>query len=701
MTPAITTIRTKRNGGTWRSFLALALVAGLTTCDSAPTDLQPYTQGPEGLTVSDPVEAGGSPTTGGAVTSVTGSTVASTGVSMSYVSACPGTFADAQAITITNLSTGETRSVTPIRGGFDPVGLAAEPGHEIEILVHHSDDSTTRYVVLVPAKKKPRVVRTAPMRYATDVPLSVSIIVVFSEPVDGNTITPETFRLLHDGDPVEGTRQLREDGLGAELIPAEVLQYASNYTIVVTAGVLDLDGNPLEQEVRATFMTESPHNESPTATIHAPSEGDSFPQGRPIAFRGSGTDSEDGDLTGESLVWTSNLDGRIGSDTAFVSIALSAGEHTITLNALDSLRATGSDTVAISVTPAEPSGYTVTDLGMLGGAFTASAAMDLADPAAGTLLVVGESKDISGNFGIRTPTLWTVTLNESGEVSGVDVAALPLPAGSVDQTARAITDAGDIIVGTAGMWSGAGWSLTELTPLTYLGTATAYHINNDGTMIAGWSDRTPTLWEVTDPTSPIQLPSPLGGSGRAYAVNNEGYAVGMSATPQGNYDPWHAILWRPPYPLGQVCDLHAGSGWPWDVGKTQAGSITDVNPADGTVLVTGTGFDDAVIWQVAVADCSIVAITEIGNMVEETTRVHSVRIVDGGWESAGRHGAFDAFDIMPEYSPVLWRFNGGLLEVQLPTLTSDRGEAIELNGSDQIVGWAEVDGSQHAVLWTK
>jgi uncharacterized membrane protein len=193
----------------------------------------------------------------------------------------------------------------------------------------------------------------------------------------------------------------------------------------------------------------------------------------------------------------------------------------------------------------------------------------------------------------------------------------------------------------------------------------------------------------------------LEGSARVYAINNEGYAVGMSATPNGNYDPWHAVLWRPPYTADQVCDLHTGSGWPWAEGKTQAGSITDVNPSDGTVLVTGTGRDDAVIWQVSVADCSIVDITEIGNMVDETTRVHAVRSVNGGWESTGRHGAFNAFDIMPQYTPVLWRLNGGLAEVELPTMTSERGEARALNEAGQIVGWVEVAGTQRAAIWTK
>ena len=39
----------------------------------------------------------------------------------------------------------------------------------------------------------------------------------------------------------------------------------------------------------------------------------SFNQFDEITFEGYATDSEDGDLSGESLVWTSSIDGQIGT----------------------------------------------------------------------------------------------------------------------------------------------------------------------------------------------------------------------------------------------------------------------------------------------------------------------------------------------------------------------------------------------------
>jgi len=54
---------------------------------------------------------------------------------------------------------------------------------------------------------------------------------------------------------------------------------------------------------------------SATASITSPSNGASFVQGSSVAFAGTGSDPEDGTLTGSSLTWTSNRDGQIGTGT--------------------------------------------------------------------------------------------------------------------------------------------------------------------------------------------------------------------------------------------------------------------------------------------------------------------------------------------------------------------------------------------------
>lgn len=92
-----------------------------------------------------------------------------------------------------------------------------------------------------------------------------------------------------------------------------------------------------------------PENDPPTAQITSPADGSTFDAGAEITFQGSGDDPEDGNLTGASLVWTSDRDGEIGTGTSFTVADLSEGNHTITLTATDSEGETGTATVSITV----------------------------------------------------------------------------------------------------------------------------------------------------------------------------------------------------------------------------------------------------------------------------------------------------------------------------------------------------------------
>ncbi|MBS3750703.1 MAG: S8 family serine peptidase [Anaerolineales bacterium] len=89
--------------------------------------------------------------------------------------------------------------------------------------------------------------------------------------------------------------------------------------------------------------TDSP----PSVSITSPADGASFDSGASIDFAGSATDNEDGDLTSE-LVWTSDLDGQIGTGGSFTAV-LSDGTHTITAEVTDSGDNTGSDSITITV----------------------------------------------------------------------------------------------------------------------------------------------------------------------------------------------------------------------------------------------------------------------------------------------------------------------------------------------------------------
>ena len=114
-------------------------------------------------------------------------------------------------------------------------------------------------------------------------------------------------------------------------------------------GSLDFDKLYFDS-VGVKIIEDSPANISPTANIINPSTSNTYPSGDNITFRGTGTDTEDGALSGSSLVWTSSVDGQIGTGTFFTYSNLSTGTHTITLTATDSEGAVGSDSVSVSIT---------------------------------------------------------------------------------------------------------------------------------------------------------------------------------------------------------------------------------------------------------------------------------------------------------------------------------------------------------------
>ncbi len=101
-------------------------------------------------------------------------------------------------------------------------------------------------------------------------------------------------------------------------------------------------------------------NRAPTATIKSPEDGVSVPAGESVGLEGEGSDPEDGDLTGGALVWTSNLDGRLGTGGSVTTSELSIGEHAVRLTVTDSDEATDSDEIRITIENNRPD-VTITD----------------------------------------------------------------------------------------------------------------------------------------------------------------------------------------------------------------------------------------------------------------------------------------------------------------------------------------------------
>jgi O-glycosyl hydrolase len=92
-------------------------------------------------------------------------------------------------------------------------------------------------------------------------------------------------------------------------------------------------------------------NEAPYTYITTPAANDTFTAGDTISFSGTATDPEDGNVIA-SGVWTSSIEGRIGSGAAFSTGLLSVGTHVIELSVTDQWGVEGSVSIVITVAAA-------------------------------------------------------------------------------------------------------------------------------------------------------------------------------------------------------------------------------------------------------------------------------------------------------------------------------------------------------------
>ncbi|MCW8140702.1 MAG: Ig-like domain-containing protein, partial [Planctomycetota bacterium] len=100
-----------------------------------------------------------------------------------------------------------------------------------------------------PDKQKPFVRQTSPVDAQQNVSPAVQVVVTFSEPID--RALPEPFRLLGRTGKVDG-RLNYDNAFTVRFIPAQPLEVAQRYTILVNDGVTDLSGNRLD-DARLAF----------------------------------------------------------------------------------------------------------------------------------------------------------------------------------------------------------------------------------------------------------------------------------------------------------------------------------------------------------------------------------------------------------------------------------------------------------------
>ena len=113
---------------------------------------------------------------------------------------------------------------------------------------------------------------------------------------------------------------------------------AGRIIVVVSDGV-----NEAFDESDGTFsVVDGP----PAVAITSPADGSTLPAGQTVLFQGSAYDANDGELTGDALLFTSSRDGELGRGSTLQVSGLTVGSHTITLSATDS----GNNTATASIT---------------------------------------------------------------------------------------------------------------------------------------------------------------------------------------------------------------------------------------------------------------------------------------------------------------------------------------------------------------
>jgi len=185
---------------------------------------------------------------------------ASAGVAgVAYISLAPGSIPAGTSVSVRNRATGANAAAAIVDGGCDPIALLASPGDTLDLVVAlGTGKDPLAFAHVVPEASPPVVVRTEPVRGKRDVPLNAVIIVVFSEPIGGPSLTNASFFLRHGATVVPGIRQFRDvDHLVAEFVPDAPLAPQTEYELVVTDGIEDLDGETLASPVQSGFTTAS------------------------------------------------------------------------------------------------------------------------------------------------------------------------------------------------------------------------------------------------------------------------------------------------------------------------------------------------------------------------------------------------------------------------------------------------------------
>ncbi len=195
--------------------------------------------------------------------------------SVAYVALPEGTFANALRVTIQNAA-GAVVVPGTSNGGFDPQAIPAGPNDVLIATVYNGGGDSTQYALVVPPMSQPQVVRMSPASNANGVELDANMLIVFSEPIAGTSLS-SAVQLSNasggDGSVILGALGFDDDAhVRVRFTPYATLSPATTYVLQVGTGVEDMNGESLSAPAQVQFTTVgSPPGDNPQATSRRPS----------------------------------------------------------------------------------------------------------------------------------------------------------------------------------------------------------------------------------------------------------------------------------------------------------------------------------------------------------------------------------------------------------------------------------------------
>ena len=124
----------------------------------------------------------------------------------------------------------------------------------------------------------PQIALTDPANGATNVPTNVHYTVQFTKIIDPSTLTPATFSIVDTttNTPVMGMVLMNADDITTSFVPSTPLPLDRTFSVVLTRGIKDADGNSLASQVSFSFTTGSqPETSPPHWLVSSPTNGSS------------------------------------------------------------------------------------------------------------------------------------------------------------------------------------------------------------------------------------------------------------------------------------------------------------------------------------------------------------------------------------------------------------------------------------------